>query len=203
MNNRTSRLDEYEKEIKKEEESWKVTEESLHANESSETVLENVQSILLKLTQTDKDIVAQIDIIFKSLNGISERKVLIQSAINQLDRITQIKRQKFFSIDSNPIWKIQQDSLGFSNFQLEIKANGTIEFEIPEDENEKFAQFYELVNMMTIDGNIFDEEMNLCVLIGKKFEYNNVLDVIEIMIQDIKIGLPMENTRNSVDWLLH
>ena len=85
-----------------------------------------------------------------------------------------------------------------------IKDNqSTIEFEIPEDENEKFAQFYELVNMMTIDGNIFDEEMNLCVLIGKKFEYNNVLDVIEIMIQDIKIGLPMENTRNSVDWLLH
>ena len=85
-----------------------------------------------------------------------------------------------------------------------IKDNpSTIEFEIPEDENEKFEQFYELVNMMTIDGNIFDEEMNLCVLIGKKFEYNNVLDVIEIMIQDIKIGLPMENTRNSVDWLLH
>ena len=85
-----------------------------------------------------------------------------------------------------------------------IKDNpSTIEFEIPEDENEKFEQFYELVNMMTIDGNIFDEEMNLCVLIGKKFEYNNVLDVIEIMIQDIKIGLPIENTRNSVDWLLH
>ena len=78
-----------------------------------------------------------------------------------------------------------------------------IEFEIPEDDDEKFEQFYELVNMMTIDGQIFDEEMNLCVIIGKNFEYNNVPDVIDTMIQDIKAGLPMENTRNSVDWLLH
>ena len=78
-----------------------------------------------------------------------------------------------------------------------------IEFEIPEDEDEKFEQFYELVNMMTIDRHIYDEEINLCVIIGKKFEYNNVHDVVQAMIQDIKNGLPMENTRNSVDWLLH
>lgn len=77
------------------------------------------------------------------------------------------------------------------------------EIEIPEDDDEKFEQFYELVNMMTIDGNIYDEEINLCVIFGKKFGYNNVHDAIEAMIQDIKNGLPMENTRNSVDWLLH
>ncbi len=82
-------------------------------------------------------------------------------------------------------------------------SQSDIEFEIPEDDNEKFEQFYELVNMMTIDGNIYDEEVNLCVIIGKKFEYNNVHDVVQAMIQDIKNGLPMENTRNSVDWLLH
>jgi hypothetical protein len=82
-------------------------------------------------------------------------------------------------------------------------SHSDIEFEIPEDEDEKFEQFYELVNMMTIDSHIYDEEINLCVIIGKKFEYNNVHDVVQAMIQDIKNGLPMENTRNSVDWLLH
>ncbi|MCZ6693613.1 MAG: hypothetical protein O6939_06895 [Bacteroidetes bacterium] len=95
-------------------------------------------------------------------------------------------------------YNISEDELG------KIQDNpSTIEFQIPEDDNEKFEQFYELVNMMTIDGKILDEEMNLCVLIGKKFEYNNVRDVIDTLIQDIKTGLPMENTRNSVDWLLH
>ena len=124
LNNRTSSLDQYKSEINEEERSWKVTEESLYANESSETVLENIKSILSKLDLADKDIVAQIDIIFKSLNGISKRKILIQNGINQLDRVRQISRQKFFSIDSSPIWKIHQDSLEFSNFHSEIKVNG-------------------------------------------------------------------------------
>ncbi len=95
-----------------------------------------------------------------------------------------------YNIPVNELKKIQDNP---SNF----------EFEIPEDDNEKFDQFYELVKMMTIDKNIFEEEMNLCVIFGKKFGYNNVHDAIEAMIQDIKNGLPMENTRNSVDWLLH
>jgi len=82
-------------------------------------------------------------------------------------------------------------------------SHSDIEFEIPEDENEKFEQFYELVNMMTIDGNIYDEEMNLCLIFGKKFGYNNVNEAIEAIIQDIKDDLPIENTRNSIDWLLH
>ena len=95
-----------------------------------------------------------------------------------------------YNIPEDELRKIQDNP---SNF----------EFEIPEDDNEKFEQFYELVNMMTIDGKIFDEEMNLCVIIGKKFGYNNVHETLEAMIEDIKNGLPMEDTRNSVDWLLH
>jgi len=63
-------------------------------------------------------------VIFKSLNGISERKGLIQGGIDQLNAVVHISRQRFFTIDSSPIWKIHQDSLDFSNFRSEIKKNG-------------------------------------------------------------------------------
>ena len=57
--------------------------------------------------------------------------------------------------------------------------------------------------MMTIDGKIFKEEMDLCVIFGNKFGYNNVHEAIVLMIQDIKNRLPMENTRKSVDLLIN
>ena len=78
-----------------------------------------------------------------------------------------------------------------------------IEFEIPEDETEKFEQFYELVQMMMADDKIYEEEMNLCIIFGRKFEYNNVRESAEAIVQDIKDGVNMESTMNSVDYLLH
>ena len=78
-----------------------------------------------------------------------------------------------------------------------------IEFEIPEDDSEKFEQFYELIQMMMADNKIYEEEMNLCIIFGRKFGYNNVRRSTEAIVQYIKDGVNMESTMNNVDYLLH
>jgi len=78
-----------------------------------------------------------------------------------------------------------------------------IEFAIPENDSEKFEQFYELIQMMMADNKIFEEEMNLCTIFGRKFGYNNARRISEVIVQYIKDGLNIESTMNNIDYLLH
>ncbi len=77
-----------------------------------------------------------------------------------------------------------------------------VEFEVPEDDGEKFEQFYELIHMMIIDDDIHPEEQNLCVIFARKFRYPNVREVIKATTEYIKKGLSPERAKNRLDWLL-
>ena len=77
-----------------------------------------------------------------------------------------------------------------------------IEFEVPEDDGEKFEQFYELIQMMIIDDDIDRDEENLCVIFARKFRYRNVREVIKATEQYIKKGLSPERAKIRLDWLL-
>ena len=74
----------------------------------------------------------------------------------------------------------------------------TVVFELPEDSNEKFEQFYELVNMMTIDGKVMDEEMRLCRIFARKFGYNNPDELVEKVTLNIGNGQSWEETHKRV-----
>lgn len=74
-----------------------------------------------------------------------------------------------------------------------------IEFEVPKDGNEKFEQFFELVHMMAIDENIFDEEMNLCKIFAKKFGYDNGEELVKVIAQNIGNGQDWKETKTRVD----
>lgn len=90
------------------------------------------------------------------------------------------------------------------NELAKIRENPSdIEFEMPNSDSEKFQQFYELVQMMMADNKIYEEEMNLCIIFGRKFGYNNVRESANAIVQDIKDGVSIDNTMNSVDYLLH
>jgi len=82
------------------------------------------------------------------------------------------------------------------------KKYGISEFELPENDYEKFNQFYELVHMMVVDKKIYDEEINLCSVLGKKFGYNNIREVIDAIIHYLRSGISSKKARNRVDWLL-
>lgn len=81
---------------------------------------------------------------------------------------------------------------GISEGQLkEIRKNpGGVKFEVPSDSKEKFHQLYDLVNMMTVDKEVHNEEVKLCNLFAVKFGYNRdrVKDLIDIIQANIKNG---------------
>jgi len=77
-----------------------------------------------------------------------------------------------------------------------------VEFELPADEDEKFEQFYELVRMMTYDGQILEEEVDLCVIFAKKFGYKNQPELVEAIEKNIENNLPWQESRKRVALLL-
>ena len=85
----------------------------------------------------------------------------------------------------------------------EIQADpDKIEFELPEDDNEKFEQFYELVNMMTVDERVFEEEKNLCRIFAKKFGYTKPWDLVDAVEQNIQNGQSPKETMKRVKPLM-
>jgi hypothetical protein len=77
-----------------------------------------------------------------------------------------------------------------------------ISFEIPEDENEKFEQFYELVKMMTVDNKIEFEEESLCKIFARKFGYEHRHELVKAVTQNILYGQPWEEAKMRVSLLL-
>jgi len=79
-----------------------------------------------------------------------------------------------------------------------------IQFQLPEDQGEKFSQFYDLVHMMTIDKTIHDEEMKLCNIFAVKFGYsrNRAGDLIRSIQSNISLDQPHDETFRRVEWML-
>ena len=74
-----------------------------------------------------------------------------------------------------------------------------IEFELPSNSDEKFEQLYDLVHMMTIDGNMFNEELNLCKIFAKKFGYSNESELVDVVAQNIQNNLSWQESKKRLD----
>ena len=85
------------------------------------------------------------------------------------------------------------------------ESRADIQFELPQDSQEKFAQFYDLVHMMTIDKSIHHEEMNLCNLFAVKFGYPRykASDISASIQSNIANGQDSEETYKRVAWMLN
>jgi uncharacterized tellurite resistance protein B-like protein len=84
---------------------------------------------------------------------------------------------------------------------LEIQKNhSNIRFAVPGNEEEKFAQLYDLVHMMTIDQNIHDEELRLCEIFAIKFGYRKevVREMIALIRENIKEWIGPKETLQQV-----
>jgi hypothetical protein len=80
-----------------------------------------------------------------------------------------------------------------------IKADpANIEFELAENKEERFEQFYELVHMMAVDHDIDRAEMNLCKIFAKKFGYDNADEMINVIVENIKNGLDWQESMARV-----
>jgi len=84
----------------------------------------------------------------------------------------------------------------------EIQANMEgIEFEVPQDDDMKFSQLYDLVKMMTIDEYIDQEESKLSVIFAKKFGYDaaQAEEIVTSIAGMIQSGLDFKETKKRVN----
>jgi len=87
----------------------------------------------------------------------------------------------------------------------EIKDDpDAIEFILPDDDNEKFEELYELVHMMVVDKYVDTQEIKLCRIFAKKFGYNpeKANELVLAIVDNVKHEQPAGETRKRVSWLL-
>jgi hypothetical protein len=81
---------------------------------------------------------------------------------------------------------------GISENQLaEIQKHPeTVEFEVPQDSQQKFHQLYDIVNMMGIDNHVHANEQDLANGLAVKFGYRPEVarELIDVIRQNIKNG---------------
>jgi uncharacterized tellurite resistance protein B-like protein len=112
----------------------------------------------------------------------------------------------FDLVEHNLLSRIAERNNVSQEHLKKIKENRTsIQFELPQDSQEKFAQFYDLVHMMTIDKTVHHEEMNLCNLFAVKFGYPRykASDIISNIQANIANGQGSEETYKRVAWMLN
>ena len=81
----------------------------------------------------------------------------------------------------------------------------SVAFVVPEDKEEKFHQFYDLVHMMSVDNSIHEDEMKLCNLFAVKFGYNREKsgEVIKSIQANIKNSQSHGEAFKRVEWMLN
>jgi uncharacterized tellurite resistance protein B-like protein len=75
-----------------------------------------------------------------------------------------------------------------------------IRFQVPRNEEVKFAQLYDLVHMMSVDKNIHTEELRLCEIFAIKFGYRKevVREMIQMIRQNIEKWIGPKETMEMV-----
>ena len=136
------------------------------------------------------------------IGSIKEGKTTSKSHLKNLMKMAMIDNHFHFS-ENQLLLKLAK-KYNVSKRQLRnIKKNAAqIKFVLPKDENKKFAQFYELTNMMTIDDKILKEELNLCRTYAKRFGYEKNHELVDAVVKNIEFGLPWQESRKRVALLL-
>ena len=124
LNERTSRLAEYRDKVKDTNEVWTTTLASIREDNSSSAAQNNIQEVLNRLGVINDQLVTQIDVVFRSQGGITDRKTQIQKNLDMLKNFQSQVSERIFRVDSSPIWEIQRDSASFGRFAQQIRNNG-------------------------------------------------------------------------------
>ena len=108
---------------------------------------------------------------------------------------------QFIEVENELLLSIAKKN-GFSESRLLELRNNTeaVKFELPEDARLRFEQFYDLINMMSIDSLIHTEEMKLCNLFAIKFGYPraHVQTLIDSILSCIEYKRSADETMDRV-----
>ena len=87
----------------------------------------------------------------------------------------------------------------------EIRNNPKdVQFEVPDNDKEKFQQLFDLVHMMSVDSTIHEEEQKLSHLFAIKFGYpkEKVDEIIQVIHLNIKNQQSPQETMKRVEMMM-
>ena len=98
----------------------------------------------------------------------------------------------------------KRDSVNRAFIKKVENGSDNIELQIPEAEDLRFKQFYDLVKMMLADDMVHELEMQLIRSLGMKFGYKKEYldELIDSIIQNIKNGHEAMEAKERVKWML-
>lgn len=87
---------------------------------------------------------------------------------------------------------------GFKETEIQslIEDSNKTNFTIPSNDSQRFDQLFELVQMMTVDGEISDEEMDFCILMAEKLGFRKA--IVGILVRKISLGLTTGIDKDSI-----
>jgi uncharacterized tellurite resistance protein B-like protein len=107
-----------------------------------------------------------------------------------------------FGIEEQRLLEYAAQRNDISKSQLKDIQTDTskVQFEVPQDEQDKFFQLYDLVHMMSVDKNIHSEELRLCEIFAIKFGYRKevVREMIETIRQNIEKWIGPKETMQAI-----
>lgn len=79
-----------------------------------------------------------------------------------------------------------------------------IEFIMPESDNARFDQIYDLITMMMADGDIDDNELRVCNKYAVKLGFNAKLveELVFSIRENVSVGHSIEETRKRIRYML-
>ncbi len=123
LNKRTEKLEEYRVTIRESNALWDLTLQTAKENMAASTVIQNLNAVIQSLTATDKNVVKQIDAVFRIHNALAEMEALIHQSLQELTALKTGYSQKIFKIDSPPIWAMKRDSVQSAKISSEFLEN--------------------------------------------------------------------------------
>ena len=131
---------------------------------------------------------------FTDLLGVFRQGGVTQSHMKNLIEMAAADGQ-FHDSEKELLKQIAKKN-GISEHQLQEiqKHPEKIQFEVPQDSQQKFRQLYDLVNMMGVDNHIHANEQDLANLFAIKFGYKREIagELIDVIRQNIKNGSTAE-----------
>jgi uncharacterized tellurite resistance protein B-like protein len=127
-------------------------------------------------------------------DNIKKSYLLMLIKIEEADKRIDINEEAFIEYIAGKLGLTENDI-------KEIRQNPRkFEFKLPDNVNDRLRIFYNLLYMMGIDGEIEEEEKEMCRKLGFRLCINPVLmdDLIDIMVRNLNKRIPEDEMLKAV-----
>jgi uncharacterized membrane protein YebE (DUF533 family) len=126
----------------------------------------------------------------------SEEKKAVKSHLRQMVRLAYADGN-FHEKEKKFILKVaKENDISRSDVDEIIENPTSVELFIPESKDEKFEQIFDLVRLMSKDGEVTDPELEFCQELATRLGFRKV--IVGVLVEKIERGLEAGHSRKKI-----